>query len=231
MSSALSSPPSPSLLFSLSAFTMPASAPLPTFLPLSSLIDAMKKLNGLKPLQGTFPLSALPGEQHHCQQQHLLNGWKVRRRRILRSPKEAQMKRESGREGHECERKDCCTITRVVSRRARSSQGEATKMVEMKGGQKTPSPSYRNQGSNRVVLQALAHLLAITGQHQAVAHQVLKSRFIKEGRGQHHERVEPAPRLIQAYTAEPHPVTLPVTLNTEMGTGTISGLLARSLSS
>ena len=50
-----------------------------------------------------------------------------------------------------------------------------------------------------VVLQPLAHLLAVVREHKAVAHQVLERRLIKERRGQHHERVEPAPRLILAY--------------------------------
>ena len=48
----------------------------------------------------------------------------------------------------------------------------------------------------RVVLQALAHLLAIIGQDEPVADQVLESRPVKERSGQHHQRVEPAPCLI-----------------------------------
>mmetsp|Transcript_50895 Transcript_50895/g.114448 ORF Transcript_50895/g.114448 Transcript_50895/m.114448 type:complete len:741 (+) Transcript_50895:1036-3258(+) len=53
-----------------------------------------------------------------------------------------------------------------------------------------------------VVLQALAHLLAIRGKHQAVDDQVLEGGPVEEVRGEHHERVEPASSLVKALRDE-----------------------------
>ena len=55
---------------------------------------------------------------------------------------------------------------------------------------------------HRVVLQPLAHLLAVGGQHQAVAHEVLEGGLVEQRRGQHHEGVEPAARLVYALRHE-----------------------------
>mmetsp|Transcript_96445 Transcript_96445/g.229667 ORF Transcript_96445/g.229667 Transcript_96445/m.229667 type:complete len:486 (-) Transcript_96445:1848-3305(-) len=48
----------------------------------------------------------------------------------------------------------------------------------------------------RKVLEALGHLLAICGQHQAVDNQVLEGGAVEEVGSQHHKRVEPAPGLV-----------------------------------
>lgn len=56
------------------------------------------------------------------------------------------------------------------------------------------------EGSYWVVLEPLAHLLAVRSQHQAIADQVLEGWPVKQQRGQDHEGVEPAPRLVQACT-------------------------------
>ena len=53
-------------------------------------------------------------------------------------------------------------------------------------------------GAYRVVTQPLAHLLAILGQDEAVAHQALECRFLKQGCRQHHQSVEPASCLVNA---------------------------------
>ncbi len=47
-----------------------------------------------------------------------------------------------------------------------------------------------------IILEALAHLLAIVSQDQPIADQVLECRLVEERCREHHERVEPAPRLI-----------------------------------
>lgn len=52
--------------------------------------------------------------------------------------------------------------------------------------------------AHRVVAQALAHLLAVLRQDEAIADQALEGRLVKEGCGEHHQRVEPAPRLVNA---------------------------------
>ncbi len=52
----------------------------------------------------------------------------------------------------------------------------------------------------RVVFEALAHLLAISCQHQTIADQVLEGGLVKQQRGEHDEGVEPAARLVQACT-------------------------------
>ena len=57
------------------------------------------------------------------------------------------------------------------------------------------------EAAYRVVAQAFAHLLAIFGQDEAVADQALEGRLLKQGRGQHHEGVEPATRLVNACIA------------------------------
>mmetsp|Transcript_11764 Transcript_11764/g.30959 ORF Transcript_11764/g.30959 Transcript_11764/m.30959 type:complete len:724 (-) Transcript_11764:1012-3183(-) len=49
-----------------------------------------------------------------------------------------------------------------------------------------------------VVLEALGHLAAVLRLHQAVADEVLEGRLVKESRREHHERVEPAARLVDA---------------------------------
>lgn len=59
---------------------------------------------------------------------------------------------------------------------------------------KSEKPTYAIC-TDRVVLQPLAHLLAICRQHQAVADQVLEGRLVEEGGGQHHQGVEPAAGL------------------------------------
>ena len=65
------------------------------------------------------------------------------------------------------------------------------------GAAYTLGPDSRQKGAYRVVLEALAHLLAVCGQHEAVADQVLEGGALEQQRAQHHERVEPAPGLIQ----------------------------------
>mmetsp|Transcript_171978 Transcript_171978/g.551233 ORF Transcript_171978/g.551233 Transcript_171978/m.551233 type:complete len:309 (+) Transcript_171978:1169-2095(+) len=54
----------------------------------------------------------------------------------------------------------------------------------------------------RIILQALAHLLAVGCQHEAIADQVLECRLVEEVGGQHHQSVKPAPGLIQALSDE-----------------------------
>ena len=53
-----------------------------------------------------------------------------------------------------------------------------------------------------VVLQALAHLLAVLGEHQAVHDDVLPGGLVEQRGGQHHQRVEPASRLVEALRDE-----------------------------
>jgi len=48
-----------------------------------------------------------------------------------------------------------------------------------------------------VVLQSLAHLLAICSKNEAVHYQVLEWRPVEEVCRQHHQSVEPSSRLIQ----------------------------------
>ena len=55
----------------------------------------------------------------------------------------------------------------------------------------------------RVVLQPFAHLLAVLSQDEAVADQALEGGLPKQGCGQHHQGVEPAPGLVNACTAAP----------------------------
>jgi hypothetical protein len=52
--------------------------------------------------------------------------------------------------------------------------------------------------THRVVFEPLAHLLAVGCKHEAIADQVLEGRFVKQGRGEHHEGIEPTPGLVQA---------------------------------
>ena len=47
----------------------------------------------------------------------------------------------------------------------------------------------------RVVLLPLAHLLPVGGQDEAVDDEVLEGRLVEQGRREHQQRVEPAPRL------------------------------------
>lgn len=49
----------------------------------------------------------------------------------------------------------------------------------------------------RVVLEALAHLLAISRQDQPIANDVLEGGLVEERGREHHESVEPSARLIQ----------------------------------
>ena len=51
----------------------------------------------------------------------------------------------------------------------------------------------------RVVAQALGHLLAVFGKHQPVDDDVAERRFVEQRRGQHHQRVEPAARLVEPF--------------------------------
>ena len=64
-------------------------------------------------------------------------------------------------------------------------------------------PCQASARAHRVVLQALAHLLAVVGQHEAVADQVAEGRLVEQRGRQNHQRVEPAARLVLACT--PHP--------------------------
>mmetsp|Transcript_41792 Transcript_41792/g.110426 ORF Transcript_41792/g.110426 Transcript_41792/m.110426 type:complete len:1093 (+) Transcript_41792:362-3640(+) len=50
----------------------------------------------------------------------------------------------------------------------------------------------------RVVLQALAHLLPVPGQDEAVHDEVLEGGLVEDDGGQHHQGVEPAAGLVQA---------------------------------
>mmetsp|Transcript_63686 Transcript_63686/g.184702 ORF Transcript_63686/g.184702 Transcript_63686/m.184702 type:complete len:476 (-) Transcript_63686:842-2269(-) len=50
----------------------------------------------------------------------------------------------------------------------------------------------------RVILQPLAHFLAVGGQDKAVADQVLEGRLVEDVRRKHHQRVKPSSRLVQA---------------------------------
>ena len=53
-----------------------------------------------------------------------------------------------------------------------------------------------------VVLQPLAHLLSVLGEHQAVHDDVLPGGLVEQRRGEHHQRVEPATRLIETLRDE-----------------------------
>ena len=48
-----------------------------------------------------------------------------------------------------------------------------------------------------VVLEPLAHLLAVLSQDKAIADQALEGWLVKERGGEHHEGVEPAACLVQ----------------------------------
>mmetsp|Transcript_6291 Transcript_6291/g.12437 ORF Transcript_6291/g.12437 Transcript_6291/m.12437 type:complete len:589 (+) Transcript_6291:533-2299(+) len=54
----------------------------------------------------------------------------------------------------------------------------------------------------RVVLQPLAHFLAVAGKDEAVDDDVVEGRLVEQRRPDHHQRVEPAPRLIKALSDE-----------------------------
>mmetsp|Transcript_74071 Transcript_74071/g.173831 ORF Transcript_74071/g.173831 Transcript_74071/m.173831 type:complete len:310 (+) Transcript_74071:1112-2041(+) len=54
----------------------------------------------------------------------------------------------------------------------------------------------------REVLEALGHLLAICGQHQAVDNEVLEGRAVEQVGSQDHERVEPAAGLVETLSDE-----------------------------
>ena len=54
-------------------------------------------------------------------------------------------------------------------------------------------------GTNRVVLEALGHLLSVLCQHHAVADKILEGRLVEQDGRDHHQAVEPTPGLINTY--------------------------------
>ena len=50
----------------------------------------------------------------------------------------------------------------------------------------------------RVVFEPLAHFFAVFGQDEAVDDNMVEGRFVKQGRGDHHQGVEPAPGLVES---------------------------------
>lgn len=66
--------------------------------------------------------------------------------------------------------------------------------------QDLPSCAHASSRTHRVVLQPFAHFLAVLGQDEPIADQALEGWLAKQGCGEHHESVEPAPCLINACT-------------------------------